>query len=139
MSDPQNPTFDQAVSLLSELEAPTFNAYELSPLRHLALHQFAADLFGKPVNEVRAAVNESLEAAHHFFIHDGRVFVRCADLGRKGDILLGSVDTAIGNASLLAPTEVDWKGLSGSPALEAQDYSDARAWLESQGYQVAEL
>ncbi len=132
------PSFEYALSILCDLEDPTFNRYEHSPLKHLAAHQVVADLFGKPVDAVRAAINDSLEAVHHFFIHEGKVFVRAADLGRKGDVLLGSVDTATGNASLLALAEVDWNGLAGSPALEAQDYSDARAWLESKGYQVAE-
>ena len=136
-ASPAAPSFEYAISILSDLEDPTFNRYEQSPLRHLEALQVVAALFGKPVNEVHAAVNDSLEAAHHFFIHEGKVFVRAADLGRKGDVLVGSVDTANGNAILLALAEVDWQGLS-TPALEAQDYSDCRAWLEAKGYQVTE-
>lgn len=132
------PTFEYAVSILCDLEEPTFNAYEFSPLKHVVALQVIANLFGKPVSEVHAAVNDSLEAAHHFFIYDGSVFVRVADDGRKGDVLLGSVDTESGAALLLAPSEIDWKGLSGSPALEAQDLTEGRAWLEAKGYQVRE-
>lgn len=138
MSNPPAPSFEYAISILCDLEDPTFNRYEHSPLRHPVAHEVVASLFGKSVDEVRAAINSSLEAAHHFFIHDGSVFVRAADLGRKGDVLLGSVDTERGNALLLALSEVDWQGLVGSPALEQHDYSDARAWLEAKGYRVAE-
>jgi len=140
MSDPNaspTPTFKYAVSILCDLEDPTFNRYECSPLQHPVAHEVVAALFGKPVDEVRATINSSLEAAHHFFIHDGKVFVRAADLGRKGDVLLGSIDTDQGNATLLPLAEVDWQGLS-TPALEAQDYSDCRAWLEANGYEVTE-
>lgn len=137
-ASPAAPSFDYAISILCDLEDPTFNRYELSPLRHPVAHEVVAALFGKPVDEVRAAINSSLEAVHHFFIQDGKVFVRAADLGRKGDVLLGSVDAERGNATLLAFSAVDWQGLVGSPALEQQDYSDARAWLEAKGYTVSE-
>ena len=87
----------------------------------------------------QAAVNASLEAAHHFFIRDGRVFCRCADLGRKGDVDLGSVDTEGGTAELSAPSDIKWDGLSGgSLILESQDRSDCRTWLEAQGFQVSD-